>query len=93
MVHSILEIVRGISNEGKNVEIRDCRTHNSIYCIHPSLLIVDLLCQFFSEKAQTKMQMSLGTGKGFSCCVHLILKSTVLVDQYMGLMNKKTVTQ
>ena len=50
VVHSILEIVRGISYEGENIEIRDFWTHNSVCCIHPSLSIVDLLCQFILRK-------------------------------------------
>ena len=35
--NSILEKVRGISYEGKNVEIREIPQHNSVCCIHPSL--------------------------------------------------------
>ena len=37
VVHSILEIVRGISDEGGNVEIRGILAHNSVCCVDPSL--------------------------------------------------------
>ena len=47
VIHSILEIVRGISDEGENVEIIGILTHNSVCCIHPSLEFVDLSRQLF----------------------------------------------
>ena len=55
-VHSILEIVRGIGYEGENVDNRKLRTHNSGCCIyHP--IDCGFIMSFFSEKAQTKMQI------------------------------------
>ena len=88
VVHSILEIVLGVSYAAGNVTIRDFLTHNSVCCIHPFLLIVDLLCQFFLRKHKQKCKSVLWHWYGlFILCAfsHKTQNLTVLGDNRMQL--------
>ena len=54
VVHSILEIVRGISDEGENVEIRGILTHNSVSILCTSIPIdCGFMMPITSDQAQT----------------------------------------
>ena len=84
VVHSILEIVRGLSYERENVEIIEICPHNSVCCINPSLKIVDLLCQFYLRKHKQECKSVLGHWYGlFILCAsnHKTQNLTLLGDK------------
>ena len=88
VVHFILEIDRGISDEGENVETRGILTHNSVCCIHPSLSILDLSRQFFLRKHKQKCKSVLVHWYGlFISCAsnHKTQNLTVLVIIFIKL--------
>ena len=57
VVHSILEIVRGISYEGDNVEKLDLIQTNFSELYTAILIDCGFIMQTVSEKAQTKLQI------------------------------------
>ena len=70
----LLEIVRGISDEGEmlKLEVFGHTIQYAVY-IHPYRLWI-YHANFFWESTNKNANLSLGTGMGFSYCVHLIIK-------------------
>ena len=75
VAHYILEIVRGMSYEGVNVETKDFSRPISVYIvhIHPHRFCIDWV-NFFWGSTNGIANLSLGTGMGFSYYAHLVIK-------------------